>query len=378
MDIVNSHNSNSGNENRLALGMPLDLFLDRDENELVDHETAIRKGINEYHLKGGILLPDERNAGTGNIVIRGRPGSGKSILAMQLAQKCCTMNNKRFFSWFIAMEETPEHVYRKSKSFGWNNDYHCIRNLNELDDLTNPLEYGEILRRILNKQTGRQVCPIYTGEDPQNEDYLHNHKNTEPHVYVSRLSPRHLSPTDDRETDIFEERYRQLENLLSGAKSLRQEKPNLPRLAMVCIDSLNVFGDHLLTREQLYRLFDLFKRNHVIGVFVLEEDEGQVISPDSRLHGDVIEFLGDVIISLQYGEDAGYFVRYFEIVKSRYQHQIYGKHPFKIVTHKGDKDEEGSGKQPTTENPNIPVQIGIVIFPSLHYIVYGTERVDSK
>lgn len=373
---------------RVRLGIPIDLFLDRDYNRLSRHENAVRRNAATYDMPGGLVLPGTATVGTGNVVIRGRPGSGKSILAMQLAQKCCAMNGSQFFSWFIALEERPEYVVQKAASFGWQEDYHCVRNLNELGDLTSPQKYAEILLRILSKSP--ETCFVHQATEALKKaegdavSDIPGHpargETTDgpirPQVYVSRLSPRHLSPTGDSEADIFEERAKEIENLLCGAEWLRRHRQDLPQLAMVCIDSLNVFGDRLLTREQLYRLFDMFKRTGIIGVFVLEEDEGQAISPDSRLHGDVIEFLADVVISLQYGEDAGYFVRYFEIVKSRHQHQIYGKHPFKIMRHDGRNAEEqcDAGEH---DDPNMPVQHGIVIFPSLHYIVYATEPVTA-
>ncbi len=381
-----THHRNNPAERRVCLGIPIDLFFDRDRNQLSRHEQAIRTDTPAYDMPGGLVLPDDTTPGTGNVVIRGRPGSGKSILAMQVAQKVCEMNGDDFFSWFIALEETPEHVLQKAARFGWRDYYQCIRNLNEFDELTNPEEYGEILRRILSKDV--TACPILRATEdwkaskngapsltPEAARHEHRVEGVKPRVCVSRLSPRHLSPTSDREADIFEERLRQIENLLCGAKWLRANCAELPQLAVVCIDSLNVFGDQLLTREQLYRLFDLFKRNGVIGVFVLEEDEGQEVSPDDRMHGNVIEFLADVVVALEYGEDGGYRVRYFEIIKSRHQHQVYGKHPFKLV--KYDEKEAGGQGGIGWDNPNMPVRHGVVIFPSLHYIVYGTETIDD-
>jgi KaiC/GvpD/RAD55 family RecA-like ATPase len=374
----------ANNQNRLRLGVPFDLLFDRDENELKKNEAAIVKitgvpdAIANYGLKGGLRLPGERSSGTGNIVIRGRPGTAKSILGMQMMYQCCKMNpanleSSGYYSWFIALEDTPEHVLEKAGSFGWDDLFFPIRLLNDMEELSNPDDYAEALRRVLTigKRTdcSIQQCTLNPKGNKNCERHPHE-EMPERRVYLSCLSPRHLMHVENAEFDIFEERYQQLEKLLWAAESLSEERGGeeikLPKLGMVCIDSLNVFGDHLLTREQLHRLFKLFTKHKVIGVFILEEDEGQVLSPDSRLHEDVIEFLADVIVAMQYGEDAGYFVRYFEIVKSRYQHQVYGKHPFKITRKEN---------QEKNRNINLPVETGVVIFPSLHYVVYGTEKV---
>jgi len=412
---------------RIRLGIPLDLLFDR-ECDLLHHES-------QGGVPGGIILPTNEHVGTGNIVIRGRPGTGKSILALQIALKCCQFN-PGYFSCFIALEETPEHVKTKAASFGWSSYLHEMRSLNCLSEFASPREYGETLRRIL---TQSKNCPVSqktsTTKAVCKGEKGHNKNICPSQVLLSSLSPRDLSLERSESIHVYSERYKQLENLLAGAKWWRkqvedkenrnlcdseEQVPGIPDLRVVCIDSLNVFGNHLLTREQIHRLFDLFKRHQVIGVFVLEEDEAQVMSPDNTLHSDTIEYLADVVISLQAEEDEGYFIRYFEIVKSRFQHQIYGKHPFKIANwkekqHENDEEVKNNGrlvdsksKQPAEESDdeiqrkkellylldertkyntdredysntitqfaNKPVAEGIVIYPSLHYIVYGTSR----
>lgn len=389
---------------RIRIGLPLDLLFDRDNNELSKMEELATRSDNTLakigeKLKGGLQLPTNEDPGTGNIVIRGRPGTGKSIFALQLAQKCCEFNyinyditKKKYFTWFISLEETPNNIESKAKNFGWHEDIFRVRSLNNLGKIARPEDYGEILKDILNlrKEVGSCKCHINNSHIHKDSSEANGHKEDDKYdqfhkvgeygdsrIYVSSLSPRHLTNISSEKYDVFEDRYSQIEHLLAGAEYLRGNK-KYPELALVCIDSLNVFGDQLLTREQIYRLFELFKRYKVIGVFTLEEDEGNVVSPDSRLHGDMIEYLADVVVSLQYDEESDYFLRYFEIVKSRYQHQIYGRHPFKILK---DMSSEQIYQNDICSKYLMSNRQGIVIYPSLHYIVYGTgekKRDDGR
>ena len=110
-------------------------------------------------------------------------------------------------------------------------------------------------------------------------------------------------------------------------------------LAVVCIDSLNVLGTGGLTRDHLAALFDLFKRRQVIGVFVVEENERGLFAGDSPIDSDTIDFLADVVIELTETEEHGYYVRHFQVAKSRYQKHVLGKHPYKIEGTKKGGDE---------------------------------------
>jgi hypothetical protein len=115
----------------------------------------------------------------------------------------------------------------------------------------------------------------------------------------------------------------------------------------------------------LLMLFSLFRQHETVGVFVVE----------STLDTPFDSTMADVVISLDMREDNGYEVRHIRLDKSRYQKQVYGWHPFRTIalddperetpailgkTTLNSEGEKRDGDQP---------RHGIVVFPSLHYVV---------
>jgi hypothetical protein len=209
---------------------------------------------------------------------------------------------------------------------------------------------------------------------------LENHERwNAPCVLLPLLSPRSVVHDPETSDKLFWERYRQLEALLAAAKTLR-DKPLCEgekrfNLRLICIDNLNVFGDHPLTREEMHRIFDLFRRYETIGVFVLENEEGEFADPGGNISRDTAEYLADVIIALENDNDQGYFLRYLEVLKSRYQHQVYGKHPFKIRCDASRLPvvNEAGNIIDTPNVPDLPPPNGLVVYPSLHYLLSATD-----
>ena len=137
-------------------------------------------------------------------------------------------------------------------------------------------------------------------------------------------------------------------------------------LPLVVVDSLNMFSMHSPKREEIYRLFDLFRQYRTTGLFVVESSEG--VPFDSTM--------ADVVIGLTMTEDKEYFTRHIEVQKSRYRNQVYGRHPFKTVPlqhgaitlpicdkHKENEQDEWD-----------PMRHGVVAAPSLHYVVLRSSE----
>jgi KaiC/GvpD/RAD55 family RecA-like ATPase len=357
-------------KNRITLDYPLDLLLNR-SCQLRDYEGNILRKIRKHNRQvyeeiskgnekitiseqyvepkgeiGCIKLPLDDNddncvndnnnngddetqtspLGTGNILIKGRPGTGKSTLALQMAV-ACTWRPNHYSSIFFSLEESCGNVLKKAKNMGWEEKIKQVLYLDNIDDTSSPERIGLALKDLLTQPD----CCIMKNNSDHSEGHTHL-EYIEPCVLLPMLSPRSISPNERGQDTLFWERYKQLEKLLIGAKWLRThgfKSESIPDIRMACIDSLNVFGDQLLTRTELFKLFDLFSRYGVIGVFTAEQEleGGESSSTDSA------NYLADVVINLQMEEDNGYAVRYFEVQKSRYQHEVYGKHPLRMRGH---------------------------------------------
>ena len=61
---------------------------------------------------GALRFPSKATTGTGNILIVGRPGTGKSTLSLQCAV-ACTYSPNNYCSLYISLEESPEQVRQK-------------------------------------------------------------------------------------------------------------------------------------------------------------------------------------------------------------------------------------------------------------------------
>lgn len=339
---------------------------------------------NYKNVNGGLFLPAEGDPGTGNIVIKGSPGTGKSTLALQmLYQTVCGKENKQgpvegYFALYFTLEEQIDHIINKMKAFRWENEEkECqlrkLVHLENTDETTSPDKLADYMIKILTQPCNCIIRNLpgdneeSLSEDPENKIckvHLSEQgkiiEKTGSRVLLPMLSPKSISTSDFKST--YWERYKQIEKYLIAADYVKKQKKrnpekfiNVPELKMICIDSLNVFGDKQLDRDEIFRLFDLFKRYSIIGIFIFESNQDYSNRYFSQMNDD-IDFSADVVISLQNDQDKGYMMRYFEVAKSRYKPQVFGKHPYFIVNHKD--TDVGSGKE---------AYLPFWVYPSLHY-----------
>ena len=352
----------------LFLGFPLDQLL----NEACPYLVPTRE--QSFPERQGILLPTKDNPGTGNIVICGPPGSGKSTLALQFAVACASREENRSISAYISLESNPCEVKSKAEPFGWGDYLREIRHLHQLNEMSTPSDLADTLSRVLTQDTKK--CLFHRGHVSDDDCDAHGRRSggdrgsvlaLEPWVLLVSLSPRPLTKSEVEE-DIFWTRYAQLEKLLAAGHELRKRGGNDGQdlrsiLPLVVVDSLNMLALRSLEREELFRLFSLLKRYQTVGVFVVEATKETPF--DSTL--------ADVVISLTMAEDNGYLLRYFEVTKSRYRNQVCGRHPFKTLSLR-----EGCPPTPripgkhASEEKGDPPRHGVVVFPSLHYVVLKT------
>jgi KaiC/GvpD/RAD55 family RecA-like ATPase len=332
--------------------------------------------------ENGLLLPlsPPGESGSCNIVIRGRPGTGKSTLALELARAICRAGKVRYprggesdchyFSVYASLEHSPEAVLEQAKAFGWEKELWPIECLYCLPDRPSQEDLGKALGRIILSPRGRPCA-----EEDERQGKLGDGVAGPPHqwprpgpVLLPRLSPRSLKGDAESAERLFWQRYTEIEYLLEAGTWLSSERDegadSRPELKLVVVDSLNVFGDRPLEREQLFRLFDVFSRHGVVGVFVVEERESDEQMGISPFHYNTVEYLADIVIALEVIDAQGYLVKTIEIVKSRYQNHRSGRHPFKLL---GTSDKAG--------------QQGVIIYPSLHTHlseVHAKEQTPTK
>ena len=352
----------------IILGFPFDHLMDRDcpLESLWPKSPGYEKRGYKKGVPGIKVYSESNSPSTGNIVICGEPGTGKSTLALQFAVKCAMYRGNNSIAAYIPLESTVEDVQAKARSFGWDKYLYPLQTTKPCDDTASLDTVRKSLEECLQKPL--KVC-----------------KNTGC-VILPSLSPRHVRPAGA--ADLFWHRYQQLERLLTAGQALEDEKKKRKKehsqspagtelegirwiFPIVVLDSLNMFGFDSLTRDQGYMLFRLFHRFKRIGIFVVETSTAPPF--DSTM--------ADVVIRLSATKDQDYFVRHLEIEKSRFFNQVYGLHPFKTEKL---KYKQGSGPRVPLQVPTVPEAdlqdndtksktCGIVAYPSLHSLVQRTE-----
>ena len=157
-------------------------------------------------------------------------------------------------------------------------------------------------------------------------DVLYKDKDNRaiPQIILPKLSPRGISPdTGMREDSVFLQRIKELQKLLraisayNGQERMKDGRERGSLVKLVVIDSLDVFGERTLTREEINRLFMLFKQYGIIGVFTMGSIGYESLTSEAVYKASVT-YQADMVIELKREFYNNYTCSYFEVAKSRY------------------------------------------------------------
>ncbi|MDR1753947.1 MAG: hypothetical protein LBR74_03455 [Eubacterium sp.] len=309
------------------------------QGECIFANSKSRDDINKV-FTGGLIIPTEQENGTGNIVISGAPGTGKSTLVFQIAAKCINYSGHKQINGGIALYYALEQPRQRAiNSFVKDENDPRINRMKgylpKQDSNKNPAVEFE---KMLNKENGKVI----------------------PQIVFPLLSPLGFQ-SDENEKSQFEIRYKELEMALMAASKYNETRGKKDtKVVIVAFDGLNLFDEKPLSRTQLFRIFDLFSRYHFLSVFSLEDCTA--VDETGTDYIKNVKFRADVVVSLSTSHFGSHHETYIEIEKSRHVLQTPGRHPYKI---RSTKKEESFLKK------------YIEVFLSVHYLMSAIKELKS-
>lgn len=253
------------------------------------------------------------------VLIRGRFGTGKTILALQLAVEVA---RKGGLAWVVPLEQSPQECEYTIESMGGSPHVKIV---------TKVLEANKILRE-------------------HQEDGPRAHRGI---VIILKVEQKSLTAF--------------LESMIESVLRMRQGRQYLLRLLV--IDPVNtVHVDPVPTQNEIRTLFQTKLeeiRRH--GTNVVLVAEGNMTSPSEL---GFAENVADTVIHLAVVKKHGYAQRYIEITKSRMQREQRGAHPFSIVS--------GAGMRifPSTPAVSARLRNRVIRYPNSP-TRFGVEAIDG-
>lgn len=279
---------------------------------------------------GGILFGDAESRKqweTPIVIIEGTTGTGKTNMALQIAHAAA--RDKECVVLFYSLEQSVVALSKASENFGF---------FQSKEESSPDVSYIDM---SLPEQVPDQFRP------------------DEARIHFCKFSPRPLNA--NRENEIFEQRIAELEEALS----ITNLDENKESIFVFIIDGITAFAGKPLQRNEVYKIFSLFRQYKVPAIITSERYSNENTDQDSAFH-EATKFLADIVISLSKETPLGHLLYYLEIIKSRVGRQALGKHLYKIRT-----EANALGIKTDTRK-------GIVVYPSIHYVLSRVRARSSK
>jgi KaiC/GvpD/RAD55 family RecA-like ATPase len=257
-------------------------------------------GLDNLFGGGGPALAERSEPGgqgpSGRIIlVRGRFGTGKSSFALGIAAEVA---RKEGLAWIM-----PEQTSQDCRFY--------LESLNALS--------GSGAVEIIDDLAGlRQLLEAASAESTARQG------TTTAHGVIVLLEL-------DKST---------LESVLDETTQKAELSASYP-LRLFVVDPVNSLlgwealeGDAAALRERLLKLFERIKRSGA-NLLLIAEDKEEPASASDKHPARFLENIADCVIDLSVKAQHGYSQRYVEVLKSRFQRDQRGKHPFSIQAGQG-------------------------------------------
>lgn len=262
----------------------------------------------------GFAVPDTGAIVQRTIVIKGAPGTGKSVLATQIMMGLARHGTYR--SAYVTTREDDHALRHTAVSFDM-----CCRNASK-----------------------------YGGSIPDNEKLFDEWRKS---GLIREV------PIGERYYQFFTDQ-RFVDRHLAGCHAVFVDSLNTASL-QECVQR---HQPKERGREVLQKLFDMHRSANRV-VFFLLEDYGEEATLEQRQLIADCEFLADAVIQLQEKSRHGYRTWALKVKKKHFGPQVYGDHTYKICP-------PGHALSNIFEH-----QRGIMVFPSIHKYLSGTREANE-